>query len=162
VHPFAEFLDSRIAKIEAPPFSPFLTKPLTIFLVGVGLYQLWWRPSLPRQAAAILRLALVAHSSAVLLILAAIYLTMRYWFDFAPFMTVAALIGHSSDVVDGGGKAGELAQAAEHRGGEFVHAWDFRQPLRPFDPQVWSIAVPMPVRLALLPFAPFARAAFEP
>ena len=28
--------------------------------------------------------------------------------------------------------------------------------------KVWSIAVPMPVRLALLPFAPFARAAFEP
>jgi hypothetical protein len=28
--------------------------------------------------------------------------------------------------------------------------------------KVWSIAVPMPVCLALLPFAPFARAAFEP
>ena len=28
--------------------------------------------------------------------------------------------------------------------------------------KVWSIAVPMPVRLALLPFAPFARAGFEP
>jgi len=28
--------------------------------------------------------------------------------------------------------------------------------------KVWSIAVPMEVRLALLPFAPFAHAAFEP
>jgi hypothetical protein len=28
--------------------------------------------------------------------------------------------------------------------------------------KVWSIAVPMEVRLALLPFAPFAHAALEP
>jgi hypothetical protein len=27
---------------------------------------------------------------------------------------------------------------------------------------VWSIGVPMGVRLALFPFAPFAHAAFEP
>ena len=28
--------------------------------------------------------------------------------------------------------------------------------------KVWSIGVPMEVRLALFPFAPFAHAAFEP
>jgi hypothetical protein len=71
-----------------------LTNPLTIFLAGIGVHHLWWRPSLSLQTAAILRLALIGHSSAVLLILAAMYLTMRYRFDFAPFMTMAALIGY--------------------------------------------------------------------
>src|SRR5260370_10556870 len=46
------------------------------------------------HALAILRLALVGHTFAVLLILSAMYLTMRYRFDFAPLMTMAALIGY--------------------------------------------------------------------
>ena len=162
VHPFAEFLDSRIAAIEAPPFSPFLTNPITIFLAGIGIYHLWWRPSLPPQSASILRLALVGHSSAALLIFAAMYLTMRYRFDFAPFMTMAALIGY---------------RAISFTAAERPESW--RKRLRIATAglcvlgilgshyvllvhKVWSIAVPMPVRLALLPFAPFAHAAFEP
>jgi hypothetical protein len=134
VHPFAEFLDSRMAAIEAPPFSPFLTNPLTIFLAATGVYHLWWRPSLPPQSAAILRLTLIGHSSAVLLILAAMYLTMRYRFDFAPFMTMAGAHWLSSHFVYSGGKAGELAQAAAHRGGRFVRRRGFGQSLCSFDP----------------------------
>jgi hypothetical protein len=162
VHPFAEFLDSRMAAIEAPPFSPFLTNPLTIFLAATGVYHLWWRPSLPPQSAAILRLTLIGHSSAVLLILAAMYLTMRYRFDFAPFMTMAALIGY---------------RAISFTAAERPESWRKRLRIAAAGlcvvgvlgshyvlliHKVWSIAVPMPVRLALLPFAPFARAAFEP
>src|SRR5262249_29618653 len=94
VPPFAEFLHDRLAAIEAPPFTPFLTNPLTIILAGVGVFRLSGRPGLPDRAMAILRLALVGHASAVLLILAAMYLTMRYRFDFAPFMTLAALVGY--------------------------------------------------------------------
>jgi hypothetical protein len=162
VHPFAEFLDSRIAAIEAPPFSPFLTNPLTIFLAGSGVYHLWRRPSLSPQAVATLRLALVGHSSAVLLILAAMYLTMRYRFDFAPFMTMAALIGYraisftAAEGPEGWRKRLRIAAASlcvlGVLGSHYVLLIH----------KVWSIAVPMPVRLALLPFAPFARAAFEP
>jgi hypothetical protein len=162
VHPFAELLDSRIAAIEAPPFSPFFTNPLTIFLAGIGVHHLWLRPSLPPQNLAVLRLALVAHSSAALLILAAMYLTMRYRFDFAPFMTMAALIGY-----------GAISFTAAER----PESWRNRLRIAAVGlcmlgilgshyvlliHKVWSIAVPMPVRLALLPFAPFARAAFEP
>jgi hypothetical protein len=162
VHPFAEFLDSRMAAIEAPPFSPFLTNPLTIFLAGIGVYRLWWRPSLLPHALAILRLALVGHSSAILLILAAMYFTMRYRFDFAPFMTIAALVGYRA-----------ISFAAAER----PESWRKRLRIAAVGlcvlgilgshyvlliHKVWSIAVPMPVRLALLPFAPFARAAFEP
>jgi hypothetical protein len=43
-----------------------------------------------------LRFALVGHASAVLPILVAMYLALRYRFDFAPFMTLAALIGYRS------------------------------------------------------------------
>jgi hypothetical protein len=162
LHPFAELLDSRIAAIEAPPFSPLFTNPLTIFLAGIGIYHLWWRPSLPPQNLAVLRLALVAHSSAALLILAAMYLTMRYRFDFAPFMTMAALIGY---------------RAISFTAAERPESWRKRLRIAAVGlcmlgilgshyvllvHKVWSIAVPMPVRLALLPFAPFAQAAFEP
>jgi hypothetical protein len=155
-------VDSRIAAIEAPPFSPFFTNPLTIFLAGIGVHHLWLRPSLPPQNLAVLRLALVVHSSAALLILAAMYLTMRYRFDFAPFMTMAALIGY-----------GAISFTAAER----PESWRNRLRIAAVGlcmlgilgshyvlliHKVWSIAVPMPVRLALLPFAPFARAAFEP
>ena len=162
VPPFAEFLHDRIAAIEAPPFTPFLTNPLTIFLAGAGIYRLWWRPLLSRQALAILRLVLVAHASAALLILAAMYLTMRYRFDFAPFMTLAALVSYHAISVT----AAETSERWRNRlrgaavglcilgilGSHYVLLVH----------KVWSIAVPMPVRLALLPFAPFAHAAFEP
>jgi len=162
VHPFAEFLDSRIATIEAPPFSPFLTNPLTIFLSGVGLYHLWWRPSLPRQAVAILRLALVGHASAVLLILAAMYLTMRYRFDFAPFMTVAALIGYRAMSFTAAEKSESWRKRLSIAAASLCVLGILGSHYVLLIHKVWSIAVPMPVRLALLPFAPFARAAFEP
>ncbi len=46
IPPFAGFLLSRVALIEAPPFTPLLTNPLTVVLAGVGLYRLWWKPDL--------------------------------------------------------------------------------------------------------------------
>jgi hypothetical protein len=162
VHPFAEFLNSRIAAMEAPPFTPLLTNPLTIFLAGIGVYRLWWRPVLSGEALATLRLALVGHASAVLLILAAMYFTLRYRFDFAPFMTMAAFAGYRATSI----AAAEMSEIRCRRlriagvglcalgiiGSHYILLIH----------KVWSIAVPMPVRLTLLPFAPFAQAAFEP
>ena len=50
VPPFAEFL--RSAVMEAPPFTPLLTNPVTVILAGFGLYRLWRRPDLqPRSLA---------------------------------------------------------------------------------------------------------------
>src|SRR5260370_29838108 len=94
VPPFAEFLHARYQAIEAPPVIPLLTNPITIFLAGIGLYRLWWKPALPIRCAAVLRLALIGHASSVLLILAALLFTLRYRFDFAPFRTLAAFIGY--------------------------------------------------------------------
>lgn len=132
VHPFAEFLDSRFAAIEAPPFSPFLTNPITIFLAGTGIYHLCWRPSLPPPK----------HSDPSAR-------TGRPLFRGAPDLgrdvpddalplRFRALHDHggahrlSSYFVRGGGKTRELAQAVAHRGIGFVRARDFGQPLRPF------------------------------
>jgi hypothetical protein len=41
-------------------------------------------------------LTLIGHFAAVLLIFTAMYLAIRYRFDLAPFMTLAALIGYRS------------------------------------------------------------------
>ncbi len=94
--PFAEFLRARYQGIEAPPVIPLLTNPISVLLAGVGRYCLWWRPELPARSLAMLRFALVGHASTVLLILSAMYLALRYRFDFAPFVTLAASIGYRS------------------------------------------------------------------
>ena len=92
--PFADFLRARFFNIEFPPSAPILTNPLTVILAGIGLYRVWWNPVLSSRPVAILRLALLGHAVAVLLILAAIWLSLRYRWDFSPFMTLAALVGY--------------------------------------------------------------------
>jgi hypothetical protein len=146
VHPFGEFLDSRLAAIEAPPFSPFLINPLTIFLAGIGVHHLWWRPSLSLQTAAILRLALIGHSSAVLLILAAMYLTMRYRFDFAPFMTMAALIGYRAISLTAAEEPESWPKRLRIAAGVLCVLGILGSHYILLIHKVWSIAVPMPVR----------------
>jgi hypothetical protein len=94
VPPFAGLL--RCCVIEAPPFTPLLTNPLTVLLAGVGLYRLWCRPDLQRRSLVMLRIVLIGHASAVVLILAFFTFTLRYRFDFAPFMTLAAFVGYRS------------------------------------------------------------------
>jgi hypothetical protein len=160
VPPFAEFLRSSV--IEAPPFTPLLTNPLTVILAGVGLYRLSCRPDLQPCSLAMLRIALIGHASAVVLILAFFTFTLRYRFDFAPFMTLAAFVGYRSLSMTAAG---------------FSETWRRRILVAAVGlcvlgilgshyvllvHKVWSIGVPMKVRLALFPFAPFAHAAFEP
>jgi hypothetical protein len=82
--------------IEAPPFTPLLTNPLSVILAGVGLYRLWRRPDLQPRSLAMLRIALIGHSSAVVLILTYFNFAMRYRFDLTPFMTLAAFVGYRS------------------------------------------------------------------
>jgi hypothetical protein len=93
VPPFAEFL--RFTAIEAP-LTPLLTNPLTVLLAGIGLYRLWWKPDLQSSDLATLRLRLIGHAVAVVLIFAYFAFTLRYRFDLAPFMTLAAFVGYRS------------------------------------------------------------------
>jgi hypothetical protein len=159
--PFAEFLRARVVTIDAPPVTPILTNPLTIILAGIGLYRVWWKPELNTHRIAILRLALFGHAAAVILILGYIFFTPRFHFDFAPFMTLAALIGYAS-------VSTALTEARE--------SWRRRARIAAIGlcflgilsshyelllHKVYSWVVPMDVRLTLLPFAPFAHYVFH-
>ena len=159
--PFAEFLRSRLVIIEAgPPMTPVLTNPLTIILAGIGLYRVWWKPELSTQRVAVLRLALLGHASAVILLLGFFAFHARYRFDFAPFMTLAALVGYGSvttavtEARDPLLKRVRIAAA----GLCFLGILSSHYELLLY--KVYGWVVPMDVRLALLPFAPFAHYVF--
>jgi hypothetical protein len=156
VSPFTKYLRARYQNIEAPPVLPLLTNPLTVILAAVGLYRLWWKPDLPARGTAILRLTLIGHASAVLLIFSAMYLSLRYRFDLAPLMTLAAIIGYRSIAV----AASEAPETWRKRlygaavalcvlGIVFSHYVLILY-------KVWCLGVPMEVRRALLPLSPLA------
>jgi hypothetical protein len=156
VPPFDVYLRARYVDIESPPIIPLLTNPLTILLAGIGLYRLWSRPQLQADGAAILRLALIGNASAVVLIFMASGLSMRYRFDLAPFMTLAAFVGYRSISLT----AAESSEAWRKRlhiaavglcvlgivGSHYVLLIH----------KVWSIGEPMEIRRTLSVFAPFA------
>jgi hypothetical protein len=159
--PFAKFLQARVQVIDGPPTTPILTNPLTIILAGIGLYCVAWKPELSAQSVAILRLALLGHAAAVILVFAWMGLCYRYRFDFAPFMTLAALIGYRSVSV--------AVTTARESWRRRVHVAAIGLCLlgilsshyELLLEKVYSSAVPMDVRLALLPYAPFAHYVFH-
>ncbi|MBV8891904.1 MAG: hypothetical protein JO266_08035 [Acidobacteria bacterium] len=161
IPPFAEFLRARVVELDSPPSTPVLTNPLTIILAGIGLYRVWWKPELSTQSVAVLRLSLLAHASTVVLILAAMAFSLRYRFDFAPFMSLAALVGY-----------GSVSRAMT----EACQAWQKRMRMAAIGLcflgvlfshyelllyKIYCWVVPINVRLSLLPFAPFARYVFH-
>jgi hypothetical protein len=156
VPPFGAYLQARYVAIEAPPIIPLLTNPLTILLAGIGLYRLWKRPQLPVDGVAILRLTLIGNASAVAMIFMASGLALRYRFDLAPFMTLAAVVGYRSISLT----AVESSEAWRKRLhivavglcvlGILVSHYVL------LIHKVWSIGSPMEVRQALSVFAPFA------
>jgi hypothetical protein len=160
VPPFAGFLRSSV--IEAPPFTPLLTNPLTVILAGVGLYRLWCRPDLQPRSLAMLRIALIGHSSAVVLILTYFNFAMRYRFDLTPFMTLAAFIGYRSLSMTVAGFSGTWRRRILVAAVGLCVLGVLGSHYVLLVHKVWSIGVPMDVRLALFPFAPFAHASFEP
>jgi hypothetical protein len=154
VPPFAEFLHARYVTIDAPPITPLLTNPLTIFFSGIGLYRLWWKPELRAGSLAILRLSLIGHFAAVVLVLAFCSLTLRYRFDLMPFVTLAAFIGFRSFSVT----AAATSQTCQRRlrlgaiglcvlGIVFSHYVLLLY-------KASSFGVPMEIRLSLRPFLP--------
>jgi len=160
VPPFAEFL--RSAVIEAPPLTPLLTNPLTVILAGGGLYRLWCRPDLQPRSLAMLRIALIGHASAVVLILTYFNFAMRYRFDLAPFMTLAAFVGYRSLSMTAAGFSGTWRRRILIASVGVCVLGILGSHYVLLVHKVWSIGVPITVRLALFPFAPFAHAAFEP
>lgn len=151
---FGEFLQARYFRIEAPPLTPLLTNPLTIFLAGIGLYRLTGKPDMRGDSLAILRLTLIGHGIIILMIFAFLALTLRYRFDFAPFMTLAAFVGYRSFSI----AAAESSKKCQKRLFAAAVGLCFAGIL--FSHYVlvlhkaWSMGVPMDVRLSLRPFLP--------
>ena len=78
---------------------------------------------------AILRLALLGHASAVILLLGFFAFHARYRFDFAPFMTLAALVGYGSVTMAVTERTRLLAEAGADRCGRLMFSRHFIQPL---------------------------------
>ena len=121
--------------MEAPPLTPLVTNPLTVLLAGVGLYRLWRRPDLQPRSLAMLRIALIGHASAVVLILMFFTFTLRYRFDFAPFMMLAAFVGYRSLSMLVAGFFRDLARAYTGSCSGILCAGHLGQPLHPSRPQ---------------------------
>jgi hypothetical protein len=154
VPPFTELF--RYSSIEAPPIIPLLTNPLTVLLAGIGLYRLWWKPELRPGGLAILRLALTGHTFAVVLIFAYFTLTLRYRFDLAPFMTLAAFVGYRAVSITAAQSSEIWRKRARYAAvGLCVLGILFSHYVLLIH-KVWSIGEPMEVRRALSVFAPFA------
>jgi hypothetical protein len=153
--PFADLLRARIVSLEPPPITPVLTNPLTIILAAIGLYGVWWKPDFSTRYVAILRLALLGHASAVILVLAFIFFTLRYRLDFTPFMTLAAFVGYGSASI----AVAETREFWQKRiriatiGLCFLGVLSSHYVL--LIHKVYSFAVPMDVRISLFPLAPF-------
>jgi hypothetical protein len=156
VSPFAEFLHARYQTIEAPPVTPLLTNPITLFFASTGLFRLWRKPELCSRSVGILRLTLIGHGCAVFLIFTAIALALRYRVDLAPFMTLAALVGYRwtsiafAEATDVWRRRLRIAAA----GSCFLGILCSHYLLLLY--KVWSMGVPPDVRSALLPFSPLS------
>ena len=162
VPPFAGYLQPRLIGMEVPPLCPLFTNPLTVLLAAVGLFRLCRSSDLPPGALAILRLATMGNGLAVLLILSAMAFTMRYRFDLAPFMTLAALVGYRSVSIGMAAAAPDVRKRLLGAAAALCVLGILGSHYILVVHKVWSFGVPMEVRHALLPFAPFAHRAFEP
>jgi len=154
IAPFAGFLHARYYQIEGPPLVPLLTNPLTIVLAGIGVYQLWRGPKSYPGGNAIVWLTLAGHAVVIVIIFSFFYLALRYRFDLAPFMTLAAFVGYRSFCLS----AAQIGDALQKRlritaiglclvGILFSH---YVMVLH----KAWSMGVPMEVRESLRPFLP--------
>jgi hypothetical protein len=135
VPPFAEFLHSRYQAIEAPPITPVLTNPLTILLGTVGLYRLWSNPPVSTEGTTLLRLVLIGHAAAVLVIFGAMYFGSSISLRFGALHELGGSHRLPGGLHRGGRDLQDPAQTAAHRLGGAVFARYLRQPLRSYDPQ---------------------------
>ena len=134
-----------------------LTNPLTIGLAGIGLYRICWKPELGRQEVTILRLVLVGQASGAILVLGYWAFALRYRFDFAPLMTLAALIGYRSFSMT----VGEASESWRRRIGITAIGLCILGILSSHYAllihKVWCSSIPIDLRRTLFHFAPFVH-----
>ena len=84
------------------------------------------------------------------------YFTLRYRFDFVPFVTLALLIGYRSVSLMVGKARPEWARRCVIGGIVLMAVGIVFSHYALLMHKAWSMAVPMEVRLALVPFLPAA------
>jgi hypothetical protein len=156
VPPFAEFLQARVVAIEAPPLTPFLTNPIAVLFAAVGVYRVLWKSDLPARSLTMLRLVLAGHIVPVIIVFGFFYFTLRYRFDFVSFVTLALLIGYRSVSLMVGKARPEWARRCMIGGIVLMAVGIVFSHYALLMHKAWSMAVPMEVRLALVPFLPAA------
>lgn len=161
IPPVAEFLRARFDGLEGPPNSGLLTNPLTVLFAIYGLVRLVRRPDLPRGTVAILRITLVGHAAAILVLLSAMYLALRYRFDFAPFMTLAAFVGYYSFCLRMPALSPKLQARWRNGIAALCVAGILMSHCVLVFYKVTDFTVPEEVRRALFPLTRFARTALE-
>jgi hypothetical protein len=117
----------------------------------------WWKPELRTQCIVIVRLALFGHASAVILVLGYWFFTLRYRFDFTPFMTLAAIIGYRSiSIAVSEGRASWRRRAHVAAIGLCLLGILSSHYVLLMH-KLWCSKIPIDVRHSLVPFAPFIR-----
>ncbi len=156
ISPFAEYFRAHFDGLEAPPMSGLIVNPLTVILAGLGLYRLVRQPP---TGAVILRLVLIGHATAVILVFSAMYLAMRYRMDFAPFMTLAGFVGYP--VASAALTASRYRCAWRRAAIALCVLGIVSSHYVLVIHKVWSPGVQRDIRLQFLPYAPFAHAALD-
>jgi hypothetical protein len=155
ISPYAEFLRARVVAIEAPPLTPLLTNPITVILAAIGVYRACQKSDVPGSLVP-LRLTLLGHTAPVIIVCGFFYFTLRYRFDFTPFMTLASLLGYRSACLAGFGAQQRWRKRLLITGiGLLAVGIAFSHYVLLMH-KAWSMAAPMQVRLALSPFLPSA------
>ncbi len=161
VSPFAEYLRARFDILGEPPATGLLNNPLTVVLAALGLYRIVRRPDIRPEGVAILRLALIGHTSGVMFILTAMFVDLRYRFDFAPFMTLAAFAGYRSFSLAAASVQDERRRAIRLAAVVLCFQGIIGSHYTLMLYKISSGGVPIEVRSALLPLAPFSHATLD-
>jgi hypothetical protein len=103
-----------------------------------------------------LRFILVGHLVPVIVVFDFFYFTLRYRFDFAPFMTLTSLIGYRSVSIATFEAQGRWVKRRLIAGIGLLAVGIVFSHYVLLMHKAWSMAVPMEVRLALIPFLPSA------
>lgn len=161
IPPFDDYLASHFDGLAAPPIAPVLVNPLTVIFAAVGLYRLFRAPDLPAGGGAIVWLALLGHFLLVLMTLAFMSMALRYRLDLAPFMTLAAFVGYRSASIAITGSERLMQRRVRNAAIVLCVGGILASHYTLLVYKITSHGVPMPIREALLPWAPFAHAALD-
>jgi hypothetical protein len=158
---FADWIAQRYFLIATPPAAEPLLVPLQLALAWLGLRRIWRVADLPAGGAVTAAFVLVGHAFAGAVVLGYYAVAVRYRADFAPFVMFACLLGYPA-------AAAGLASSSERARGRWLAAALAAALLgvavSHYTLVLYKITdryVPMEIRRAWVPLAPFAAPALS-